>query len=72
MYTEYAYIKITLFKMSCNAQWPVVGLRLRHPKRPSGKRARLRFLSNRRWFKTKDFGEGFVTIFSPTFQSHAI
>ena len=27
MYTEYAYIKIMLFKMSCNAQWPVVGLR---------------------------------------------
>ena len=27
MYTEYAYMKIMLFKMSCNAQWPVVGLR---------------------------------------------
>ena len=35
--------------MSCNAQWPVVGLRYRHSKRPSGTRARLRFLRNRRW-----------------------
>ena len=72
MYTEYAYIKITLFKTSCNAQWPVVGLRKRHLKRPSGTRARLRFHSNRRWLKTKDFCKGFVKIFSPTLQSHDI
>ena len=46
------YTEITLFKMSCNAQWPVVGLRKRHPKRPYGTRAKLRFLRNRRWLKT--------------------
>ena len=58
--------------MSCNAQWPVVRLRLRHPKRPSGTRARLRFLRIRRWLKTKDFCKGFVTIFPPSLQSHDI
>ena len=58
--------------MSCNAQWPVVGLRKRHQKRPSGTCARLRFLRNRRWLKTKDLSKGIVTIFSPTSQSHDI
>ena len=43
-------VPFTSFKMSCNAQWPVVGLRSRHPKRPSGTRARLRFLRYRRWW----------------------
>ena len=56
--------------MSCNAQWSVVCLRQRHSKRPSGTRAKLRFLSNRRWLKTKDFHKLLVTVFSPALQSH--
>ena len=62
----------TLFEMSFNAQWPVVGLHSLHPKLPSGTRARLRFHSNRRWLKTKYFCKGLETIFSSTLQSHDI
>ena len=59
--------KTTSFKMNCNAQWSVVGLRWRHLKRPLGTRVRLRFLSNRLWLNPKDFCKWFVTICSPLF-----
>ena len=71
MYTEYAYLKLRCLRWAVtpNGQSLVYDYLIQTP---SGTCARLRFLRNRRWLKNKVFCKGFVTIFSPTLQSHDI
>ena len=72
MCIEYAYIKLRYLRWAVTPNGQSLVYVNVIQKRLSGTRARLRFLRNRRWLKTKDFCKGFVKIFSPTLQCHDI